>query len=58
VKEMMNPIDDKEDILVIFAIIPQTQIEMRVIRGENTRKIPAEVATPFPPLKRSQIGYI
>jgi hypothetical protein len=45
-----------DDIFVNLAVMAQKNRDNRVINGENTRKTPAEVETPLPPLNFSQIG--
>lgn len=56
-KDTANAIDAIEETLKSLADIAQMAIEISANRGDNTTNIPAEVATPFPPLKPSHIGY-
>lgn len=46
-----------DEIFKNFANIAQIAIEKMANSGDITRNIPAEVATPFPPLNLSQTGY-
>jgi hypothetical protein len=52
-----NEIDAIEEILISFATAPHMQIDINATIGEKTRNKPAATATPFPPLKRSHMGW-
>jgi hypothetical protein len=49
--------DATEDIFINFTTVAQTDSAIKAGIGANTRKIPADTATPLPPLNMSQIGY-
>ena len=46
-----------EDIFRNFAKTAQTSMDNAAYAGAITRNMPADVATPLPPLNASQIGY-
>lgn len=56
-KDTASAMDATEEILTNLANAAQIAIEIDANNGDNTTNIPAEVATPFPPLKPSHIGY-
>lgn len=47
-----------EEIFNIFATRSQTMIDMKPYNEESIRNMPADVATPFPPLNFNQTGYV
>ncbi len=57
VNDVANAIDAIDDIFTNFANINHIAMDIEANRGERTRKMPADVATPFPPLNPNQIGY-
>jgi hypothetical protein len=54
--EPINEIDAIDEILAILATKPHTTAAIIESIGEIASKIPAAVATPFPPLKHNQTG--
>ena len=54
--EKENDKEATEEIFKIFANSPQMIAEQKAAVGDNAKKIPATVATPFPPLNFSHIG--
>jgi hypothetical protein len=57
VNDKQNDKEAMEETFTNFTTIPQTIAEIKAVNGDNVKKIPAEVATPFPPLNFSQMGY-
>ena len=57
VNDVANAIEAIDDILTNFASINHIAMDIDANKGESIRKIPADVATPFPPLNPNQIGY-
>ena len=57
VNDIAIAIEAMEEIFTNFAKIAQIVIEIKANNGDKTANIPAEVATPFPPLNLSHIGY-
>lgn len=49
-------IEDNETYLVISKVTPNAEIAIRNIKGQYDNAIPAQQATPFPPLKSAKIG--
>jgi len=58
VKEADKVKEAIEEIFNTFATRSQTMIDIKPYNGESIRNIPADVATPFPPLNFNQIGYV
>ena len=56
--EIARAIEAIEEIFKNFAKIAQIDMDINAYSGERTTNIPADVATPFPPLNLSQIGYV
>ena len=50
-------IDAMEEIFTNFAKMAQMAMEIKANNGARTTNMPAEVATPFPPLNPSHTGY-
>lgn len=55
-----NPaiIEDRETYLDKYKLKKKTTIIIKNIKGSCPKRIPADVATAFPPLKPANIGYI
>jgi hypothetical protein len=56
-KDTQNIREAKDEIFESFAVTPHMRAETIAEAGDKTRKVPAVVAAPFPPLNFSHIGY-
>ena len=56
INEKVKAMEAIDEILINLAKTSQITIDIPAKNGAKIRKVPAEVATPFPPLNPSQIG--
>ena len=56
VNETAKAMEASDEIFITFATIAQIMMEIDANKGEATTNIPADVATPFPPLNLNQMG--